>query len=199
MPPVKPLDEVGVRLVDRAGRVLADEGPDGLSLRKLAGMVGTSTMTVYTRFGDKDGLLAAMHAEGFRRLGSALRAAAAKHPGDPLAALAAMGEAYRATALENRHLYPLMFGNAAPGFAPDESGRAVAHAAYEPLLNGVQLALNAGVLTGGTADRIALYLWAVSHGFVSLEVAGQLKVDPSEATATYRDALVLSALPFLVS
>lgn len=194
---VKPLDEVGERLIDEAGRILDGEGSSALSLRRVAAQAGTSTMAVYTRFGDKDGLLAAMHAEGFRRLGAALRAAAAVHPDDPLAAMAAMGLAYRQAALDSPHLYHLMFGEAAPSFQPDDAGKAIADAAYEPLVEGVQRALDAGVLSGGDAPRISLYLWAVSHGFVSLEIARKLELDPAEAEAAYTDALVLSAAPFM--
>ena len=205
MPPVKErrvpdlkgtgLDDVGVRLVDEAGRILSEEGSAGLSLRRLAARSATSTMAVYTRFGNKDGLLAAMHAEGFRRLANALRGAASLFPADPLAALAEMGLAYRRAALDSPHLYSLMFGEAAPSFRPGGDGEAIADAAYEPLVSGVRLALDAGALTGGDPERIALYLWAVSHGFVSLEIAG--KLEPGSAEAAYRDALVLSATPFL--
>ena len=189
------LDKVGVRLVDEAGKVLTDEGLGGLSLRRVAARAGTSTMAVYTRFGDKDGLLAAMHAEGFRRLGRALQDASARSVGEPLGALAEMGLAYRRAALDSRHLYSLMFGEAAPGFIPGQDGLAIADAAYEPLVSGVRSALDAGALAGGDPERIALYLWAVSHGFVSLEIAG--KLDTASAEAAYRDALVLAATPFL--
>lgn len=195
MPAVKELDEIGVRLVDEAGRILTEDGPAGLSLRRLAAQAGTSTMAVYTRFGDKDGLLAAMHAEGFRRLGSALQAAAARQPDDALESLFEMGLAYRQAALDSPHLYHLMFGEMAPSFEPGEDGRAIADAAYEPLVSGVRRALDAGALTGGDAERIALYLWAVSHGFVSLEISR--KVETESAEAAYRDALLLSAIPFL--
>lgn len=197
MAAVNTFDEVGERLVDEAGRLLDSEGPSALTLRRLATSAGTSTMAVYTRFGDKDGLLAAMHAVGFRRLGDALTAAAARFPDDPLAALAEMGLAYRQAAMDSPHLYNLMFGEAAPSFRPDEAGKAIADAAYEPLVAGVRNALEAGVLSGGTAERIALFLWAVSHGFVSLEISRKLDMDAGEAEAAYRDALVLSAVPFM--
>ena len=196
---VNSLDDVGVRLVDTAGRILSDEGLAGLSLRRLAAQAGASTMVVYTRFGDKDGLLAAMHAEGFRRLEAALRDAADRCPADPLAALAEMGLAYRRTALDNRHLYSLMFGAAAPGFQPDEAGRAIADSAYEPLVEGVQKAIASGDLVGGDPGRVALYLWAVSHGFVSLEIAGKVGGDEETGEAIYRDALLLSAVPFVAA
>lgn len=195
---VKSDDEVAVRLIDEAGRLLSEEGPAGLSLRRLAARAGTSTMAVYTRFGDKDGLLAAMHAEGFHRLGRALSQAAELHRRHPLAALAEMGMAYRRAALESPHLYHLMFGQAAPGFQPDEAGRAIADAAYRPLVEGVRRAVDAGQLEDrGDDGRVALYLWAVAHGHVSLEIAGRTGTDPVQAEAAYREALALSASPFL--
>ena len=189
------LDEVGVRLVDEAGKVLTENGLGGMGLRLVAARAGTSTMAVYTRFGDKDGLLTAMHAEGFRRLGRALQEASDRAGGEPLGALAEMGIAYRRAALDSPHLYNLMFGEAAPSFRPGQDGLATADAAYEPLVSGVRKALDAGALAGGDPERIALYLWAVSHGFVSLEIAG--KLDTGSAEAVYRDALILAATPFL--
>src|SRR3954447_14581577 len=88
MPAVKSHDAaLATRLVDEAGRLLSAEGASALSLRRLAAATGTSTMAVYTLFGDKQGLLAAMYWAGFERLGAALDAAAAAAP-DPLTALA---------------------------------------------------------------------------------------------------------------
>jgi protein-L-isoaspartate O-methyltransferase len=108
-----------------------------------------------------------------------------------------VGDAYRDTALANPHLYGLMFGTAVPGFSPDAQGEAVAESAYQPLVAGVQRCLDAGVMMGADAERIALHLWAVSHGMVSLEIAGHLDGDEPQRAAAYRDALIFSSVPFL--
>jgi AcrR family transcriptional regulator len=199
MAPVKSRpDALAVRLVDEAGRILAAEGVAALTLRKVATRSGTSTMAVYTRFGDKDGLLAAMHNEGFARLGAAM--ARARHDGDDaLTALSRLGLAYREAALANPHLYNLMFGGAVPGFTPDPASQEAADATFQPLVRAVQRCLDDGVLTGADAQRIATYLWAVSHGVVSLEISGKLDGDADAREATYRDAMVFSTLPFLAS
>jgi AcrR family transcriptional regulator len=188
--------ELAGRLVDEAGRILSADGAAALTLRRLASASDTSTMAVYTLFGDKQGLLRAMYAEGFRRLGTALREATQDVP-DPLTALAELGLGYRRAALANPHLYDLMFGRPVPGFVPDPDTQAVADAAYRPLVEAVQRCLEAGQLTGGTAERIARYLWAVTHGMVSLELAGHLPGDPTERQRAHDDALALSAVPFL--
>ena len=198
MPAVKShTSELATRLVDEAGRMLAAEGFGALTLRRLATVTGTSTMAVYTLFGDKDGLLSAMHREGFARLAAALEDAVVGVETDPLEALARQGFAYRSAALANPHLYGLMFGTAAPGFSPDAVGEEVASAAYRPLVDGVQRCLDAGVMHGPSAERIGIHLWAVSHGMVSLEIAGHLDGDEQERADAYRDALIYSSTPFL--
>ena len=193
-PPVSA--DLASRLVDEAGRILSAEGASALTLRRLASASGTSTMAVYTLFGDKQGLLAAMYREGFHRLGAALRKAA-RRGGDPLTALAELGVTYRRTALDNPHLYDLMFGRPVPAFVPDPDTQGVADAAYRPLVEAVRRCLDAGRLTGGTAEGIALHLWAVSHGMVGLELAGHLPGDATGRDRAYADALVFSSAPFL--
>lgn len=186
-------DELTRRLVDEGARLLVENGPGGLSLRRLATAAGTSTMAVYTRFGDKQGLLSAMHREGFRRLGRQLTdALAAQSPGEPLAGLAALGRAYRTAALASPFLYDLMFGRAAAEFAPDAAGQAAARAAYDPLVAAVRRAVDAGVLRGDP-ERIAVHLWVVTHGMVSLELAGAL----DKSDERYAEALAFAAAPFI--
>jgi AcrR family transcriptional regulator len=186
--------ELTTRLVDEAARLLIEHGPAGLSLRKLAAAVGVSTMPVYTLFGDKQGLLAAMHREGFRRLGDAL--ALVVRTDDALADVIALGMAYRQAALASPHLYALMFGRMMPLFERSAEGLAAEEAAYQPLVDGVTRCFAAGVFTGGDPKRVALHLWAVAHGMVNLELNGQLPdlADPSEL---YIEALGYAGAPFL--
>jgi AcrR family transcriptional regulator len=127
--------ELMEQLVDEAARLLVEHGPAALSLRKLAAAVGVSTMPVYTLFGDKRGLLAAMHRAGFRRLGDALHAV--PRSADPLADLIEIGLTYRRAALASPHLYDLMFSHPVPEFSPDDEGRAAAEATYRPLVAAV--------------------------------------------------------------
>jgi AcrR family transcriptional regulator len=188
--------DLAVRLVDEAGRILSEEGAAALTLRRLAQASATSTMAVYTLFGDKNGLLMAMYREGYRRLGAAMTAAAASDD-DPLTALVALGRAYRATALASPHLYDLMFGRPVAAFVPDAETKVIAESTYRPLVNVVQRCLDDGVLHGADAERIAFYLWSVSHGMVSLELAGHLDGDAAARDHSYDEAMIYSSWPFL--
>ena len=197
MPAVKAhTADLATRLVDEAGRVLSTEGAAALSLRRLAAATGTSTMAVYTLFGDKQGLLRAMYRAGFERLGKTI-SAAVDGADEPLAALADLGYAYRRAALANPHLYDLMFGRPVAAFEPDPADREVAEATFRPLVEAVQRCVDVGVMVAPDAERAAFHLWAVTHGMVSLELAGQLPGDRAERDAAYTDALIFSSIPFL--
>jgi AcrR family transcriptional regulator len=189
-----PTDELTRRLVDTAGRLLADHGVDGLSLRRLATAADTSTMSVYTRFGGKPQLLTAMYREGFARLGSFL-AEASEGGRAPLELLAETGRAYRRAALASPTLYGLMFGPPPPGLDPSPEDAEAAHATFRPLVDAVSRCVAEGDLVGDP-ERIALHLWAVVHGMVGLELAGRLPVDADQAEEEYERALAFSAAPF---
>lgn len=197
MPAVKAhTADLATRLVDEAGRILSTEGAAALSLRRLASATGTSTMAVYTLFGDKPGLLRAMYRAGFERLGETISTAGVGAD-DPLAALADLGYAYRRAALANPHLYDLMFGRPVATFEPDPADKEVAEATFRPLVEAVQRCIDTGALVTADPERTAFYLWAVTHGMVSLELAGQLPGDAAAREAAYTEALVFSSLPFL--
>ena len=100
--------DVRRRLLEEAARILGEEGPSALSVRRLATGAGTSTMAVYTYFGAMSAVVDAVATEGFRRLIDHVDAVATT--ADPLDDLRRMAVAYRDNALENRHLYGVMFG-----------------------------------------------------------------------------------------
>lgn len=56
--------------LEAAARLLAAEGPSGLSIRRIA-VAGCSTISVYHYFDGKQGLLDALYVEGFKRLSEA--------------------------------------------------------------------------------------------------------------------------------
>src|SRR4051812_49646806 len=176
MPAVKSHDaDLATRLVDEAGRILSAEGAAALSLRRLATATGTSTMAVYTLFGDKQGLVAAMYRAGFERLGATM-AAATQGSDDPLAALADLGYAYRRAALDNPHLYDLMFGRPIASFAPTPADKEVADSTYRPLVAAVQRCLDAGAPLpapdAGGAGGGALYFLGGAPRMVGPRLAG---------------------------
>src|SRR5439155_8184126 len=100
-------------LVEIGARLLAQEGPQALSTRRLAAEAGTSTMAVYTYFGGMSELVRSMVHEGYARLNKYLGSVA--KTGDPVGDLARLGRAYRHNAQANPHLYAVMLGGSSLG------------------------------------------------------------------------------------
>lgn len=168
-----------LRLIDEAARILDEEGPSALSVRRLATCSDTSTMSVYTHFGSMSSVVDAVATEGFRRLIERVDAVGITE--DPLADLRRMAAAYRANALENRHLYLVMFGAISlGGFGGAGADREVSDAAFDQLVAGISRAMAAGVLRPGDPREVAAQFWSALHGYVMLELAGldQVVEDP---------------------
>lgn len=165
-------DALRVRLLDIAGAMVTSRGPNALSLRKLAAEAGTSTTAVYALFGGKTEVLRALFIEAFTRFGAHQNAVVPS--ADPLADIRALGRAYRASATADPHLYVMMFGSPAPGFAPTPQDWEHAGATFTPLLDAVRRAVAAGLLRDVEPALIATALWANVHGLVSLELGSAM-------------------------
>jgi AcrR family transcriptional regulator len=168
-------------ILDSASRLLETEGPQALTMRRIAAEIGCSTTVLYTVLGGKVGIAEALWLEGFDRLNSALAHAQASADG-PLHQLAAIGRAYRANALANRSYYAIMFQRPIPGFHPSAEAYQESLKPLAFLVDAVQACIAAGVFRPGDPHHIATVLWAAVHGAVSLELAGYEGATDPEAT-----------------
>ena len=171
-------DEQGIAILEAASKLLSEEGPGALTVRRIATEAGCSTMGLYSRFGGKDGVVDELYAEGFERLVDAMRAN--QPTDDPLGDLRRGAGCYRDTALANATHYMVMFGGAVPGFVPSDASHDVAHAAFNGLVAKVARCTDAGLLEGAP-DQITEILWGSIHGLVMLELVGinPLMSDPA--------------------
>ena len=187
--------DVRRRLIEEAARILGEEGPSALSARRLAAGTGTSTMAVYTHFGGMGALVDEVATEGFRRLIAHVDEVGVTD--DKLDDLRRMAGAYRDNALENRHLYGVMFGAISlGGFGGEGPDQEVSHAAFGQLVDGVARAMQAGVLREDDPAAVAAQFWSALHGYVMLELAGmdQVVADPEHSVLWRMLGNLLSAL-----
>jgi AcrR family transcriptional regulator len=167
------------QLVKGGIRLLEREGLQALSARNLAAEAGTSTMAVYTHFGGMTALIDAIASEAFVRFTKALTEV--PETDDPVADFLVMGVRYREFALENPRRYQLMFGTSAEslnrfhadltvtGSASDRDEFSVS---FEALLTVVRRMIAAGRIRDDGESAMAGRLWSLSHGEVTLEIAG---------------------------
>lgn len=157
-------------LLQAAGKALEKQGITGLSLRDAARRAGVSHNAPYRHFADRDALLAALAAEGFRMLGEALR----DKPGR------ARGEAYVRFALEHPQRFRLMFGGLLPITRYPEL-RESASGAYQSLVDAWK--------DMPEPQIAAAAAWSLVHGLAQLLLDGHFAAHAAE-----RDAFVARVL-----
>jgi AcrR family transcriptional regulator len=166
-------------LLEAAGVLLEKSGPAGLSLRKLGRQLGVTPGAPYRHFEDKDALLAALAAEGYRKL----RAEMVKDLDSVTGGeerLKQAGVGYLRFATSHPELFRLMFGWMPSRDIPElcEAGDA-AFAEFEGVLQGCE---DEGLLSRSVSDA-GLLAWSAVHGAAFLLIDDRLKVDERAPSA----------------
>ncbi|MBO2446054.1 WHG domain-containing protein [Actinomadura barringtoniae] len=157
----------------RAARELLEDGGGGggLSLRAVARRAGVSPTAPYRHYEDRDALVSAVAAEGYRELADHLVAA---HPA-PSAAddLAAIAVVYVRFALEHPALFRVMFAEPCDF---DNAERVAAVADITEYVGGLVRRAFPG------ADVVALGtgVWGLVHGLAFLHLDGKLDASTPE-------------------
>jgi AcrR family transcriptional regulator len=155
-------------IIDAAARLLRAEGPEALSMRRLADALSMRAPSLYKHVEGKEEITAALQERALRDLTVALHGAA---PG-----VRGLAAAYRSWALANPqpytlvNRYPLDRARLTPG---------VEDATAAPLL---------AVVHGDVARARAL--WGLAHGLVDLELAGRFPPD-ADLDASWNAAIDL--------
>ncbi len=121
-----------------AADLLASEGPEALTVRRIAATAGCSTMGLYSRFGGKDGVVERLWLDGFSRLRAAVEALPVTD--DPLDDLEQIGVTYRRWALDNATTYGIMFSRSVPDFAPSAEAMEVSIGTFAIVVDAVRRA-----------------------------------------------------------
>ncbi|MFE9121375.1 TetR/AcrR family transcriptional regulator [Streptomyces sp. NPDC007172] len=145
------------QIMSAARELLDAEGPDALSMRRIAERVGIRAPSLYKHFADKAALVAGLQAQGLTLLAEVQEAAEAEIGAD--APLLVLGYAYRRHALASPHLYRITHGRPLARTALPEG---LEDRAALPLARAVHGAID-----------IARSFWAFAHGMVVLELDGR--------------------------
>jgi AcrR family transcriptional regulator len=159
----------------RAARELLEEdGSGALSLRAVARRAGVSATAPYRHYADRDALVSAVAAEGYRELAGDLQAArpAPSTPED----LAEIGVAYVQFALAHPALFRVMFAEPCDPSSPE---RVAATEAINAYLHQIV----ATTLPSADTAGMATTLWALVHGLAFLHLDGKLDSSPGSRDA----------------
>jgi AcrR family transcriptional regulator len=165
-------------LVRAALELLEEGGASDLSLRGVARRAGVAPSAPYRHYPDRDALLSAVAAVGYRELAEQL-ATAHPSPSTP-DDLAAVAVAYVEFARRRPALFRVMFGSPCDR---DSSERAAATAAISAYVG----AIVERAFPQGDKEALSTAIWALVHGLAFLHLDGKLdSSDPSGVASRVR-------------
>jgi AcrR family transcriptional regulator len=169
-------------LIDATLRAIAEDGPDGFTLRDVARRAGVSAAAPYRHFRDKEELLAAVAGDCAERLGAMMDQAVRAVQGSALDEFRATGIAYvQFVVAHPEHFRALNI----PGIAArmPEQARKNWEAWNSEQRRALAEAQAAGVIAPMPLDELCLAANALVHGLGHMIVEGQLgEVSPARAT-----------------
>jgi AcrR family transcriptional regulator len=160
-------------LLRSAKQLIAEAGIENLSLRRLAERAGVSRTAPYHHFSDKNDLLCAIAAEGFRRR----HQTAADGFDDPVKSMLEKFHdyvnGYVQFAVDNPEEYELMFGRSIwKQQNSTQELRDVAYPCFQHQVDMIRCWQNCGVISGDNALRSAQVIWGALHGIAKLYIDG---------------------------
>ncbi|MCK5875729.1 MAG: WHG domain-containing protein [Alcanivoracaceae bacterium] len=159
-----------------AGIALLEQGNNAdFSLREAARAVGVTVNASYRHFSNKDELMCAIAAEGFRRFSLALLKGAGTGK-DARKRLLGSGRAYVQFARQHPALFRLMFSRFSAGQKGEELSEA-AQLAYHPLKSAMATLLQQDINSSAVA-LASIRAWSAAHGLAFLILDGQISDPP---------------------
>jgi len=180
-------------LVVAATEMIADKGIESLSLRKLAEKVGVSRTAAYHYFEDKNDLLCAIAANGFKRWQDSLNQLNSELlPERDKFEQYILG--YITFATNNPEEYELMFGRCIWKQSKcTQELQDISHTTFQHQVEMITHWQTINLVNGDNPLRVAQIIWGTLHGI------SKLFIDGVYADVNRAEEIVLSALPMFLT
>src|SRR5882672_9684301 len=180
-------------LLRAAGKTLERRGIAALSLREAARRAGVSHNAPYRHFPDREGLLAAVAAQGFRELTQAMLDAA-KQESNAITQLKCAGLTYVDFALRRPEHFMVMFDSPIARRKTPDSAEA-AEQAFATLVGLVKKCQDEDLLPAGDLRQFTLLAWSMVHGIAKLATAKRLPYKSKADVLKFAKFVINQSLP----
>ena len=157
--------------------ILSEKGMEGLSLRKVARMVGVSHTAPYNHFSDKQGLLAAISTAGHEHLHQLLLDTFEKSKIQSSNIISDIAWAYLQFGLANPAKFKLMFSGALEEERAHPEFVAISQKTIGLFEEIIVFCQSKGQLPEGRVEDLAIKLWSLVHGFTYLMLENQFPIE----------------------
>jgi AcrR family transcriptional regulator len=180
-------------LLAAAKEMIAADGIESLSLRKLADKVGVSRTAAYHYFDDKNNLLCAIASDGFRHWQQLLKQGE-KNNQTERQKFEQYIINYMVYATGHPEAYELMFGRCIWKQSQcTQELKTIAHETFQHQVDMIDYWQTIGLVKGDNPLRTAQIIWGMLHGIAKLFIDG-VYIDDTRA-----EEIVLSALPMFLA
>lgn len=181
------MEDLRTRITTAAEELLLADGPDGVSMRKIAQKVGVTPPAIYRHFRDKDELLDTVIGSGLEILGRYLEPAF-RAP-DPYTRLLGFVDGYLEFALEQPRFFDLAFLVRGPATRISEELERHNRATFKFAIEQVAACMEMGLLRRGDPIETAVLVWSTAHGLVVLYKMNRLEGDEQAFRRMFRGAM----------
>jgi AcrR family transcriptional regulator len=167
------------RIAHVALAILEDEGPEAVSMRRVAEAVGITPMAIYHHFPSREALLNTITDREFAKLLSYIQA----HPlsGSVEERLMAVMEGYVDYAFAQPRIFDFVFSRPRPGARQfPKDFRARRSPTLNPVADMLAAEMERGHLKKDDVWEVAFALWAHVHGYVVLYRGGRIALAEKE-------------------
>jgi len=204
--PAEEIKEIRQKILDQALEMIAEDGFDGMTMRRLANKFGFAAKTLYNYFSSKDEIYLMVLERGFEILNSKVENSG-RGLTDPVIKLRSMCRTYVDFGIRNANYYNIMFNWDVPRYI-DYKNTIIEPVAREEK----DIAYNLAAIIGNAVDEIwnlyqnfsredvsylILRLWATLHGVVSLYNSGGIHSYESRPDAVVERLIEDAIRPFL--
>lgn len=160
-------------LTNTARELLAEQGIENLSLRKLALRVGVSRTAAYHHFDDKNALLCAIAAEGFRQRLDFMKKSFSNSKFTDQQKFQQFICEYIRYAAHNPEVYDLMFGRCIwKQRGCSQQLKDIAYTTFQYQLGMIKHWQKVGLIVDEDSLRVSQVLWGAMHGIAKLYIDG---------------------------
>ena len=168
---------------DRIARValsiLEEEGPDAVTMRRVAQAVGITPMAIYHHFPNREALLNSITDREFTKLLNYIQAHSLR--GNAEARLIAVMDGYVDYALAQPRVFDYVFSRVRQGARQfPEDFRARRSPTLNPVADALAKEMEKGTLKKDDVWEVAFGLWAHVHGYVVLYRGGRIGLSEKE-------------------
>lgn len=180
-------------LLKSALQLIAEAGPAGFTLREVARRAGVSHTAPYRHFRNREDLMAAVAAQGFRELTRTMMSAA-EGQSAAFDRLKRSGLAYVTFALRRPEHFTIMFDAPISTTTHPDAAQA-ARQAFATLKSLVEGCHGEDRLPSVDPLKDALLAWSMVHGIAKLAITGRLPYRSRADVLTFAEFVINESLP----